>query len=428
MFIIFRKDVYYYMEIKKYVTDVLNRKYFKEETIETKEYKNEENNIINIHPEIKYQKWYGLGGALTNASIHNLNKLDLDNQNKLLKEYFEGLNYNFLRLPIGSTDFSVKKTEDYKEDFEENVKYIKKIQEIKDIEIISTPWSPPIKYKTKDSLYGGKLKKESYNEYADYIVEFINDYKSENIDINYLSVQNEPFVEQIWESCKYDLDELKDFTYNYLIPKLKGTKILLWDHNKENLYNIFKELYEPNPAVKGIAFHWYSGAFFKELDLIRQENPFILLIETEMCCGFSRYNRKKWINDAELYLSEIINGINHGLNALLDWNLLLDSRGGPNHKWNFCKSPIILDKRKQEYIKTPIYYYLKHIGIANKSEVVASSIFSRDSNLEVVALKRDKLYITVLNKNDTKQKIKIKFGNELIKDKIDRNSVITYVI
>ena len=139
------------MKIKKYVTDILNRKYFEENDIETASYNNEENNIINVHPEIKYQKWHGLGGALTNATIYNLNKLDEVKQNELLRDYFKELNYNFLRLPIGSTDFSVKSVDDYKSDFKDNVKIIKSIKEIRDIQIISTPWSPPAKFKTNSS-------------------------------------------------------------------------------------------------------------------------------------------------------------------------------------------------------------------------------------------------------------------------------------
>ena len=44
---------------------------------------------------------------------------------------------------------------------------------------------------------------------------------------------------------------------------------------------------------------------------------------------------KEWIKDAELYANEIIGNINSGMNIFVDWNLLLDEQGGPNHKNNF---------------------------------------------------------------------------------------------
>lgn len=416
------------MKAKKYVTNILRNQKFEESEIEVTEYNNEEKYIINIHPEIEYQEWLGLGGALTNSTIVNMNKLSEVGKNSLLNNYFGELNYNFVRLPIGSTDFSTNSTTDYTEDFRENCDILKDIKQKRNVQIIATPWSPPAKYKTNNSLYGGNLKKECYSDYANYLTNCINDYEFAGIKINYISPQNEPFANQSWESCTYSIPEYKDFLYNFLIPKLKDTKVILWEHNKDNLYNIFNELYEQNSKIAGIGFHWYTGSYCKELELIHQKYPSILLFETEMCCGFSKYNPKKWIIDGELYLSEIISGINSGLNAFIDWNMLLDFYGGPNHKKNNCKSPIILTKKEDDFIKTPIFYYLKHIGIVNKGHVIATSCYERDCSLQVVAVKNEKIYITVVNKSDNNRIINIKLENSLIRDTINKHSVITYEI
>ena len=66
--------------------------------------------------------------------------------------------------------------------------------------------------------------------------------QKENIKIKYLTIQNEPYATQTWESCNWTLNNQKEFIYDYLIPKLKAEKIkieiLVWDHNKDNLYNL----------------------------------------------------------------------------------------------------------------------------------------------------------------------------------------------
>lgn len=415
--------------MEKYTTDILNKKFFVKEDVKFALSKNEEWNVINIYPELEKQEWLGLGGALTGSTIYNLNKLNEEKRNEVIKGYFKDLNYNFIRLPIGSTDFSVKSIKDYKENFDENIEYLNKIKEYKDIKILVTPWSPPAKFKNIPVLIGGiGLKKKHYEDFANYLVDFINDYKEKNINIDYLCVQNEPFARQLWESCKYTIEELNDLTYNYLIPKLTTTNIIVWDHNKENLYNNFKALYNGNDKVKGVAFHWYSGGFYDELSILRQQYPDTFLIETEMCCGFSNYDENNWIGAGELYLNEIIKSVNHGLNSFIDWNMILDYKGGPNHKKNNCTSPLLLNEEENDYITTPIHRYLKHIGIADTGKVIATSNYERYDDLQTVAIKNDKIYLTVLNKGNDNKKINIKFEDKYIKDEINKHSIITYII
>ena len=77
------------MIVKKYVTDIFNKKYYEEENDKIEENLKEENNIINIHPEKTYQEWLGLGGALTNSTTHNFNQLSDKKRDELLNDYFK---------------------------------------------------------------------------------------------------------------------------------------------------------------------------------------------------------------------------------------------------------------------------------------------------------------------------------------------------
>ena len=62
-----------------------------------------------------------------------------------------------------------------------------------------------------------------------------------------------------------------------------------------------------------------------------------------------------WFLDlGERYATSIINDLNRWTRAWLDWNLILDEKGGPNHVGNYCSAPIIYDTSKMKfYTKVP---------------------------------------------------------------------------
>ena len=111
-----------------------------------------------------------------------------------------------------------------------------------------------------------------------------------------------------------------------MIPKLKiynlNTKILVWDHNKEHLFKVANKLVEDNEYIAGIAYHYYTGPHEKQVRLVREKYPDKLMIHTEGCCGFSKYDEKEWVRDAEIYIDDIVKDINNGGNAYIDWNIL----------------------------------------------------------------------------------------------------------
>ena len=423
--------------IKKYLTDINNKIYLKKSII--KEESNKNNNCIEVLPNKEITNFLGFGSAITESSSYNYNELSKENKEKFINEYYSsyGLNLNFGRISIGSNDFSLNsfsytKNKDLSDftinhDKEYVIPLLKDILNTKDISLIASPWSPPVMYKKIPSLYWGiKLSKKHYQDYVNYLIKFINEYQKQNIKIDYLTIQNEPMARQRWESCIFNIDEQKDFIYNYLLNKLNNTKVLLWDHNKDNLFNIVNNLYEENKKIGGVAFHYYTAHSFDEIKKIRKKYPDLLLINTEMCCGYTKYNEINWINDAEYYLNDIIGDMNNGVNAYLDWNILLDENGGPTYKKNYVKSASI--RVNDYYIKTPIYYYLYHIShfISDNSIIVENK---NNTNLQVVSLKNKNKYIViVMNNQNDPIKYNLLLNKKTISDIINSHSIITYEI
>ena len=423
--------------MKKYVTDINNGIYIKEENIINKSISN---NKVIINAEKEISKFLGFGSAITESSSYNYNKLSELNKTKFINDYYSknGLNYNFGRISIGSNDFSIKPFSYAKKrnltdfsvshDKELVIPFLKDILNKKEISLIASPWSPPKMFKRLPIFrFGIKLRKKYYDNYSDYLVKFIEEYKNTGINIDYITMQNEPMARQRWESCKFDLSEQKKFIYDNLLPKLNSTKLLLWDHNKDNLFNITNELYRDNSKIAGVAFHYYTGHCFDELKKIRDKYPQLLLINTEMCSGYSVYDEKKWIRDAEYYLNDIIGDMNCGINAYLDWNILLDQNGGPTHSKNYVKSSSIL--KNNDYIKTPIYYYIYHIShfLGKENFIIENKSLVKE--LKIVSLKCDsKIVVIIMNNSNQDINYSLNYNNKTINENIKSHTILTYIM
>ncbi len=423
--------------MKKFITDINNKVYFNKKIIKL-DNKCNDNNVINVYKDKVINKWYGMGASLTEASAYNYSLLKDDIKIRLLNDIYssEGLNYNIARLSIGSNDFSLDSySYSYKKDLSDfsinrDKKYVipllNDINKIKKLLLISSPWSPPAFMKNNKMLiFGGKLKKKYYELYSSYLKKYLQSYKNEGFNIDFISIQNEPFASQKWESCKFSLSDQKKFINDYLIDKLDDTKIILWDHNREDILNVYDKLY--NDKIRAFGIHWYTGGYYNNIKDLHIKNPSLLIINTEMCCGYSRYEEKNWIDDANKYMVDIISCMNNGLNAYLEWNLLLDFNGGPCHVNNPVKSAIILNEEKNDYIKTPIYYYLKHIShFINEGFEIIENNNNIDDLFIACAKKDNKVVIVVLNISESEIKYSLKIEDKYIKDVINSNSIITY--
>jgi glucosylceramidase len=62
------------------------------------------------------------------------------------------------------------------------------------------------------------------------------------------------------------------------------------------------------------------------------------------------------------YARNIIVSLNHWLSGWIDWNCVLDQRGGPNHVGNYCGAPIMIDTHEGVVYYTPIYHILSQLS------------------------------------------------------------------
>ncbi len=64
----------------------------------------------------------------------------------------------------------------------------------------------------------------------------------------------------------------------------------------------------------------------------------------------------------ERYARSMINDLNRWTEGWMDWNLVLDLQGGPNHVGNYCSAPIIVDTAGDKLLLQSSYYYMGHFA------------------------------------------------------------------
>jgi len=416
---------------------------------------------VFVDPSKKFQTMVGIGGALTDASAETFYKLPKDKQKEFLTAYYDktkGIGYTFGRTNIQSCDFSsdsysyikdgdaALKTFDIRHDKKYRIPFIKEAINAAGgkLNIFVSPWSPPGFMKTNhDILHGGKLDKKYDQSWANFYGKFIRAYEKEGIPIWGLSVQNEPMATQTWESCLYTAEEERDFVKNFLGPTLQkqglsSKKLIVWDHNRDLLYQRASTILEDPAAAKyvwGVGFHWYetwtgAGMNFANVNLVHQAFPDKNLIFTEGCA--ERYDATK-LNDwslGEKYGISMINDFNDGTVAWTDWNVLLDEKGGPNHVGNFCFAPVHADTKSGNLIYTNAYYYIGHFSkfIKPGARRIVSAA-SRDKLLTTAYMNPDgKLAIVVMNKTDEKIDYSLWIKGKAAKVSSNPHSIETLVV
>ena len=382
---------------------------------------------VFVNPNKTFQKFLGIGGAITDASAEVFAKLSKDKQEELLNAYYSesGINYNIIRTSIHSCDFSSQshtyieegdaelKTFSIEKDKQFRIPMIKRATSLikDDLVFYASPWSPPAFMKTnKNMLQGGKLMPEYYQIWADYFVKFIQAYEAEDIPVWGVTIQNEPMAKQRWESCIYTAEEERDFLKNNLGPAFEKAgfqdkNIVVWDHNRDLISHRANTIFEDPEAAKyawGIGFHWYETwtggePKYDNLSNIKTSFPTKNLLFTEGCQEkFSDEHYFRWSN-AERYGNSMINDFNSGTVGWTDWNILLDETGGPNHVQNLCFAPIHADTRTNELIYTPSYYYIGHFSKFIKPNATRVSTTTSRSTLESTSfINENKQMVTVV--------------------------------
>ena len=341
-------------------------------------------------PSQRYQEILGFGGALTESSAWVLAQIPKPLRAEVLRRYYdpgEGIGYTLARTHINSCDFSLGSWALDPVAGDTSLSHFsldpmrtwvlplihdaRAAAGAENFRLLASPWSPPSWMKTNGRMiFGGGLRPDCRQAWADYFVRFIQEMdRQEHIPVWAITVQNEPQAVQTWESCVFSAAEERDFVRDYLGPTLAragmgGVHLCILDHNRDLVDEWTRTIYGDASAsryVWGTALHWYVSDDFAATTRAHAAFPDKPTLFTEGCVD-REVNSGKWVlgkwDHGERYAHSMINDFKNWVCGWIDWNIVLDQAGGPNHVGNFCDAPVIVDTETGAVTYQSIYYYI----------------------------------------------------------------------
>ncbi|MDU4696852.1 MAG: glycoside hydrolase family 30 protein [Paenibacillus sp.] len=409
---------------------------------------------LKVLPEQTYQTVMGFGGAFTEAAAYTLSRISPQKREEVIRRYFdpqEGLGYTLGRVHIHSCDFALENytyieegdvelnTFDISRDHQWVIPLVHDAAKTagKDITMLASPWSPPAWMKTNgDMNHGGQLKPEYREVWARYYTKFIQAYREAGIPIWGITVQNEPAAVQTWDSCIYSGEEERDFVRDHLGPTmhregLADVQILIWDHNRDIMIERASAVLSDPEAAKyvwGTGFHWYVSEAFENVGKVHELFPDKHLLFTEGCQE-GGVKLGEWFT-GERYGRNIIGDLNNWNEGFLDWNLVLDETGGPNHVGNLCDAPIIADTTTDTLHYNSSYYYIGHFSKYIQPGAVRIGLDTEAPSLLATAFRNPdgSIAVVVQNESDEALPFALELGGEAANETLPAHSIATYII
>ena len=297
------------------------------------------------------------------------------------------------------------------------------------LRLFGSPWSPPAWMKSlggnrpsltsmSGSNYNQGLATDKQDAWANYLSDWVSAFKAHGINIWGMTVQNEAEFAASWEACVYNATFQSQFIGKYLGPTMERNhptlKIMAYDHNKDHVALWAAVLAADNGPdgamqyLSGVAFHWYvngPGCSIGTGDCMAQgasnllkayqslttatktattttttrPPPFLLATESCNCPGVADDTPatdervgEGW-QRGERLMRDSLSDLNHYSVGYVDWNLLVNYKGGQNHLGNNCDANIVADPQRRLTNKTsgagysavvlrPSYYLLGHVA------------------------------------------------------------------
>lgn len=409
---------------------------------------------ISVDPDRRFQTMDGFGAAVTESSAYLLNHVLTSAQRAAtLRDLFDpvsGAGLSYLRVPIGSSDFALSNyTADdmpvgetdsslahfsIARDLVDIIPVIKAAMAVNPrLSVMVSPWSAPAWMKTSRSLIGGTLDPAFFDVYAQYLVRFVEAYTAQGVNIDTLTVQNEPgFSPAGYPGMLLSVDDEIRFVRDSLGPAFAAahlpTKILGFDHNWDAAARAQTLLSDAGARqfLAGTAYHCYGGDPSAQTP-VHDAFPNKGIYFTE-CSGGSWSpqfaNNLSWVTHTLM-----IDSVRNWAKTVLLWNLALDENSGPtNGGCADCRGVVTVDQRTHAVTRNVEFYALAHAAkFVVPGAVRIASTTSGSGGVESVAYRNPDggFVLLLLNSAQTPQPVTVHAAMGLVSTTLAAGSVAT---
>lgn len=379
---------------------------------------------IMVDDREEFQVIDGFGYCLTGGSAALLHRMHAPARAQLLRELFgtdgPAIGVSYLRISIGASDLDdhVFSYDDLpagqidpalvqfslNPDREHLIPVLKEILAINPaLKIMGSPWSPPTWMKTNEITKGGSLRPEFYDAYAQYFVRYLQGMKAEGIQLDAVTIQNEPLNPGNNPSLLMLAGQQAEFIKKSLGPAFRAarldTKIIVYDHNADRPDYPISILDDPEARayVDGSAFHLYGGKI-EALSQVHTAHPDKNLYFTEQWVG----SKTTFDNNLGWHVKYLIIGATRNwARTVLEWNLAADSQQNPHTPGGCTECLGALTLSGDLVTRNPAYYIIAHaskfvrpgsVRLASTSSGVLPNVaFSTPTGGRVLIVQNDQL-------------------------------------
>jgi glucosylceramidase len=418
-------------------------------------------NTIVIDPTIKFQPIFGFGGTLMDTDVYCLTRMSSSKQDEVLQALFdkkEGAGWNFMRVPLGSSDWE-RNTDFYtyddmprgqkdwnlenfsiQRDIDRGLPtLIKKIKAINpEVAFMTSVWGVPGWMKENDNILFGRFNPDCTDIYARYLRKALQAWKELGIEFYAITTQNETLTsdDRATPACRFtwrmQAAVLKSLKREFEKHGIK-TQIWCYDHNFDMAAAFVEPMLNDNEmsqVIDGVALHDYGGSpkVMGKLQAMFPDMPFYM---TERYVG------------APSELDRIIQQFHNGSRSYIQWTTMTDEYGGPHQ---FLGRPFIYNKPKPPENRNFVYNYLnspdtwgkgsswalygQFTKFVRRGMIRISSSYGHEKWITCVAFQHPdgEIAIVAINQTELEQAFVLRIGNSEYVTTLAPQAVATYLV
>ena len=410
--------------------------------------------LITVSPTTTFQTISGFGAALTDSSAWLMhNRMSAAQRDKLLRQLFSpesGIGINYLRLPMGASDFTASGFYSYNDNppggsdpmqlnfsvAHDETYIIPQLQQARqlnpDLKVMASPWSAPAWMKSNQSMTGGSLLASHEASYALYLAKFLQAYESEGLPIDTLTLQNEPLHTSNYPTMSMSATQQTNLIKNHVGPLFAAegitTKIVAYDHNWDNTAYPLQVLNDAaaRQYVAGTAFHAYAGDVSAQTT-VHNAYPDKDIYFTEITGGDWATNFGD--NLVWNFQNIFIGATRNWAKTALLWNIALDQNDGPHQGGcSDCRGVVTVNSNTGNVTFNEEFYSLGQMTKAVQPNAVRINSTTNADFSTVAFLNPDGSQVLVaLNPNNSTSTIRVYSAGEHFTYQIPGKSVATFL-